>query len=159
MNPSGEKLPMRSKFTVVVHLLVQAGGADLLLERRGTEEASGFWAPPGGHLEPGEYPGAAALRECLEETGIAVPAARCRAVATLAYDSGDGRAGLNLLFAADLERAIPPTRSGAAWFESGQRPQPCVSWLEAAFALRSALATFGAGAPWYGEPIGHPDAP
>lgn len=32
----------------------------------------GIWLPPGGHIEPGELPDEAAVREVLEETGIAV---------------------------------------------------------------------------------------
>jgi 8-oxo-dGTP diphosphatase len=31
----------------------------------------GQWMPPGGHIEPDEEPGEAALREVLEETGLA----------------------------------------------------------------------------------------
>ena len=32
----------------------------------------GMWLPPGGHIEPDELPDAAALRETLEETGVAI---------------------------------------------------------------------------------------
>ena len=32
----------------------------------------GIWLQPGGHVEPGERPEDAALRETVEETGIAV---------------------------------------------------------------------------------------
>ncbi|MBA3379142.1 MAG: NUDIX domain-containing protein [Chloroflexota bacterium] len=32
----------------------------------------GIWLPPGGHIDPGELPDEAAIREVLEETGIAV---------------------------------------------------------------------------------------
>jgi len=32
----------------------------------------GIWLQPGGHIEPGESPSAAALREAREETGLAV---------------------------------------------------------------------------------------
>lgn len=32
----------------------------------------GAWVPPGGHIEPGELPHQTAIRETLEETGIAV---------------------------------------------------------------------------------------
>lgn len=32
----------------------------------------GMWLPPGGHVEPGELPDDAAVREVLEETGVEV---------------------------------------------------------------------------------------
>lgn len=32
----------------------------------------GIWLPPGGHIEPDEFPDEAALREVMEETGLAV---------------------------------------------------------------------------------------
>jgi 8-oxo-dGTP pyrophosphatase MutT (NUDIX family) len=31
-----------------------------------------IWLPPGGHIDPGELPDEAAIREVLEESGIAV---------------------------------------------------------------------------------------
>jgi len=46
----------------------------VLLVCRGSGAAIGTWAPPGGHIEAGENPLAAAQRELAEETGlIAVP--------------------------------------------------------------------------------------
>ena len=44
------------------------GGATLLHWHRKV----GLWLPPGGHIEPGEDPIEAALREVMEETGMAV---------------------------------------------------------------------------------------
>lgn len=38
--------------------------------RRGSVAAHGTWAPPGGHVDAGEDPVAAAMRELQEETGI-----------------------------------------------------------------------------------------
>lgn len=32
----------------------------------------GLWLPPGGHVEPDEIPDEAAVREVLEETGVAI---------------------------------------------------------------------------------------
>lgn len=41
----------------------------------------GMWLPPGGHIEPGELPDEAAVREVLEETGV-----RARLVGERALD-------------------------------------------------------------------------
>jgi len=41
---------------------------------------AGFWEFPGGKCEPGESPVAAVIRECLEETGLAVRPLAERAV-------------------------------------------------------------------------------
>jgi 8-oxo-dGTP diphosphatase len=45
----------------------------LLLHRRAED---GLWGPPGGFVEPGETPAAAAEREAREETGLTVAAER-----------------------------------------------------------------------------------
>lgn len=42
----------------------------ILLVRRGRAPQAGRWSVPGGHVEPGETPEAAVLRELLEETGL-----------------------------------------------------------------------------------------
>ena len=39
---------------------------------------AGYWEFPGGKCEPGEAPPAAAVRECLEETGLRVKVERLR---------------------------------------------------------------------------------
>jgi acetyl-CoA carboxylase carboxyl transferase subunit beta len=43
----------------------------VLLIRRAKPPRVGAWTLPGGHIEPGETPEQAALREVLEETGVA----------------------------------------------------------------------------------------
>lgn len=53
-------------FTVTA--FVSRRGATLLHWHRKV----GLWLPPGGHIEPGEDPVEAALREVIEETGMAV---------------------------------------------------------------------------------------
>lgn len=42
----------------------------VLLVQRGRAPARGSWTLPGGRIEPGETPAAAALRELHEETGL-----------------------------------------------------------------------------------------
>jgi 8-oxo-dGTP diphosphatase len=55
--------------------VVQAAGR-LLMHQRGPDgPGEGTWGLPGGHVEFGEDPAAAAVRECLEETGVLVKAA------------------------------------------------------------------------------------
>jgi len=45
-------------------------GEHVLLIRRGQAPRAGEWSIPGGRIEPGESPAAAALRELTEETGV-----------------------------------------------------------------------------------------
>jgi 8-oxo-dGTP pyrophosphatase MutT (NUDIX family) len=54
----------------VATFVVHRGRVLLLYHRK-----LGLWLPPGGHVEPGELPDEAAVREVLEETGV-----RCRLV-------------------------------------------------------------------------------
>jgi 8-oxo-dGTP diphosphatase len=51
-------------------------GDSLLLVKRGAGAFKGLWSLPGGHIEPGERACATALRETLEETGVAAAAPR-----------------------------------------------------------------------------------
>ncbi len=63
---------------------------DCFLVRRrpaGTVYA-GYWEFPGGKCEPGELPGQAAARECLEEIGVRVVVGPLRRVTTHRYPHG-----------------------------------------------------------------------
>ena len=55
------------KHLIVYFVPVDAGGRCLLL---GDHRKSGLWLPPGGHVEDGEDPREAVLREADEELGI-----------------------------------------------------------------------------------------
>ena len=60
------QLPLSRDFTVAVFVLQHD---HVILH---PHAKLGIWLPPGGHIEPGELPDQAAIREVREETGIAV---------------------------------------------------------------------------------------
>jgi 8-oxo-dGTP diphosphatase len=62
-------------------------GEAFLLVKRARAPARGFYAFPGGKVEPGETPENAVRRELFEETGLS--ADRLRPVDTLRLDAGD----------------------------------------------------------------------
>lgn len=62
---------MEKQVRVGVGAIVERGGKVLLLKRRNAH-GHGSWGFPGGHLEFGETPEAAARREVREETGLRV---------------------------------------------------------------------------------------
>ena len=55
--------------------VVEQQGAFLIGLRPNGKPLAGFWEFPGGRVEVGESPEEAAVRECLEETGISVAVA------------------------------------------------------------------------------------
>lgn len=125
----------RERFPILVHLLIESGDSLLLLRRAGTGLFDGCWAPPGGHLEAGETPRAAALRETLEELGLELDGEQLRAVGLMHYASGGG--GFNLLFAIRLLDRIAPRfdpniADAARWWPRNALPEARVPWLDAA---------------------------
>ena len=93
------------------------------------------WLQPGGHLEPGEGPWDAALRESQEETGLVLahPAGGPRLVHVDVHGAAKGHTHLDLrylLVAPDRDPAPPPGESPEArWF----------AWDEAAAVADDAL--------------------
>lgn len=55
---------------------VMVRGGRVLMVRRRISEGELSWQFPAGAVEPGETPGAAAARECREETGLAANAVK-----------------------------------------------------------------------------------
>ena len=61
---------------------IERGGAYLMLHRtkKVNDENHDKWIGIGGHIEPGETPGACILRECREETGLTLLDCRYRGI-------------------------------------------------------------------------------
>lgn len=59
----------QSDFTPIAVAVVEHEGRVLIGRRGQRSELAGYWEFPGGKVRPGEEPAAAAVRECLEETG------------------------------------------------------------------------------------------
>lgn len=55
-------------FCITVYVRDRASDRFLMVRHRKLQK----WLPPGGHVEENEIPDAAAVRECLEETGLDV---------------------------------------------------------------------------------------
>jgi 8-oxo-dGTP diphosphatase len=63
--------------TPIAIAVVEHEGCFLIGQRPEGVPLAGLWEFPGGKIQPGETPEAAAVRECVEETGLAVEP-RCR---------------------------------------------------------------------------------
>ncbi|MEM6707147.1 MAG: NUDIX domain-containing protein [Pseudomonadota bacterium] len=144
----------RTEFPVVVHVLVfrtVSGEEQLYLQRRAnTQFLAGWFVPPGGHVEGGELPLEAAIRELREETGLKIPALRPRA--TMPYRTRRG-SGINLVFQVQLiapfdpalpALAEPESADLAVWVPLAALPIPCPAWVQQALAVSG-------DAPWYVE--------
>lgn len=58
--------------TSIAIAVVEHEGRFLIGQRPPDVALAGLWEFPGGKVEPGEPPEIAAIRECLEETGLAI---------------------------------------------------------------------------------------
>lgn len=63
-------------------------GPELLVMKRASGFAGGGWFLPGGHVEPGERPEEAAVRELREETGIGLDPALLSLATVMTYAHG-----------------------------------------------------------------------
>jgi 8-oxo-dGTP pyrophosphatase MutT (NUDIX family) len=113
----------------------------------------GIWLQPGGHIDDGESPGDAALRECLEETGLRAEHFSGRAE-LIHVDTHDGPRGhyhldLRFLLAVPDDDPSPPEGESpdARWWTFGElrsHQEPGISGIIDAlkiFTLRAAEST------------------
>jgi 8-oxo-dGTP diphosphatase len=67
---------MAARTVLAAGAVVRDAAGRLLLVQRGKDPEAGRWTLPGGRVEPGESPAAAAAREVTEETGLVVAVGR-----------------------------------------------------------------------------------
>ena len=83
------KVPAKQIAIAVVQRAVADGGAEFLVGRRAADQSlAGCDEFPGGAIEAGELPNEAAMRECLEETGLVVQVLESLATVEHEYDFG-----------------------------------------------------------------------
>jgi 8-oxo-dGTP diphosphatase len=120
-----------------------ANGPQVLLGLKKTGFGAGKWVGLGGHVEDGEKPEAAAVREVMEESGLAVPADALQHMAHIEFrfparPSWDQTADVYMTWAyhgqpADSEEICP------RWFGQDELPFPLM-WDDAKYWLPVVLA-------------------
>jgi 8-oxo-dGTP pyrophosphatase MutT (NUDIX family) len=114
---------------------VHVTGSAILVGPRGTvlhrHKRLGLWLQPGGHLEMGEGPDQAALREAAEETGLIVrhPASGPSLVHVDVHPGPRGHTHLDLRYLLTAEDADP---------NPGEGESPDVRWFSWDQAIESA---------------------
>lgn len=103
--------------------IVLDGAGRTLLHRH---KRLGLWLQPGGHVDPGEDPAQAALREAQEETGIPVthPSSGPHLVHVDVHEGGRGHLHLDLRYRLDGD--------GTAAFAPAAGESPDLSWVPVA---------------------------
>lgn len=90
-------------------------GDTVLLVKRGRKPSAGFYAFPGGRVEPGESDDDAALRELREETGVEATSLRPLTVVNIAPSPAEDAPGYRLIvYAADWHAGEPVAGDDAA---------------------------------------------
>ena len=85
----GCERPIVQQPVLAVEVLVVDGDGVLAMERDAGRDP-GTWAFPGGHVEAGEHPKTAAVRELVEETGLVVGRASLASLGVRAESNPDG---------------------------------------------------------------------
>lgn len=114
MSPDPDTAEPRINIAVAV---VEHEGRYLIGQRDEHATLAGYWEFPGGKIETSESPQSAAIRECLEETGLAVRVTG--AYPAVMYDYDHGRVRLHFMACSpELQRCPLPSRF--RWVPKGE---------------------------------------
>jgi 8-oxo-dGTP diphosphatase len=99
----------------------------VLLGYRLSRHGHGVWSFPGGHVEFGEHPEQAVIREIFEETGLTITAVQKLTFTSDVYENGTQY--ITLFFkAADwtgqVQNPEPEKCAGWAWYHPDELPEP-----------------------------------
>lgn len=101
-----------SRQQIAVAVVVHDGRVLVGRRSAAADDAAGMDEFPGGKVEPGEKPAAAAIRECAEEAGIAITVVR--EIATVASTAAAGPIDVTFFASKPVTPAVIP-RPPFAW--------------------------------------------
>ncbi len=117
----------RHPFHVAAFVLLHRGDKTFILRRANTGWADGMWTVPSGHVEKGETPIEAAIKEAKEEAGVTIQAHDLKFVHVHAVDD----VYINLYFTAEKWEgepylAEPEKYSEVAWVKLTELPEDTI---------------------------------
>ena len=127
-------------------MLTDDAGRVLFARRAGVSYGAGLWGLPGGHLDPGEWFLAAAVREAREEVGVVADPRDLRPYGVQHY-ADDGVRGVDVFFTTRTWQGDPAPVSECSevgWFALDAPPDDALPWLP------PLLRDLAAGT-WFGE--------
>jgi 8-oxo-dGTP pyrophosphatase MutT (NUDIX family) len=111
---------MDTLFELSASVALWRGNELLLMKRSAGAFGGGGWFLPGGHVEPGERPAAACVRELWEETGIVLKESELSLADVMTYEHAGATAHTlvyNATSPAAAEPAINDEHVVAKWYE------------------------------------------
>lgn len=151
--PDPDPAPAPSRDFTVAVLVVDAGRVLLHWHRK-----LGRWLPPGGHIEPGELPDEAAIREVREETGVTPtlwpetgididlpgqPVQLARPAGIQLTDISPGHQHIDLIYVATAASAPADLPADVGWFGPDEWPRLGLTEEVAAWCAKAVRVVAG----------------
>lgn len=125
---------MENIVRVGIAVFVRNGEGQVLLGKRIGEHGGGTWSLPGGHIDYGETPEEACIREVQEETGLILENLVMYQIPYVNTLFDNGKQYITLYFEADAVGTPmlrePHKCEGWHWFEFEDLPRPLFGDLE-----------------------------